>query len=239
MIDSALLSHLHDLERRDGNGIHAVRKFLTPAEAAEVSRIFGPRAALEGGFRDAERVVPIFAREYAPEDYLAAVELRFRPQDSLSHRDILGAVLGLGLEREVLGDIAVGEGVARLVCLARIAGFIVENLEQAGKVGLYAERIPLAALPELTKELREQRGTVASLRLDALLAEAFRCSRGTAAELLAQRLVQLRHEECRDGDAKVREGDIISVRGKGRVKLLHAGEPTRKGRIWVTIGHYQ
>jgi len=232
--------NLHDLARRNANGIHAVTgKFLTPAESAEALRIFGPRVHLEGGFRDAERVIPIFAQDYAPEDYLAAIELRFRPQDTLTHRDILGAVLGLGLERAVLGDIAVGEGSAHLVCLAHIAEFIAENLVQAGKVGLHAAKIPLDSLPVITKELREQRGTVASLRLDALLAEAFRCSRGAAEELLAQGLVQLRHEECRSGTAKVREGDIISVRGKGRVKLLQAGEPTRKGRIWVTIGHYE
>ena len=226
--------NLHDLARRHGAG-----KFLTPAEAAEAKRIFKNRIALEGGFQDAERVIPVFAEGYDPEDYLAAIALRFRPQDSLSHRDILGAVLGLGLERGVLGDIAVGEENAWLVCLAHIAAFIIENLGQAGKTSLRAEKISLSDLPEASKELREQRGTVASLRLDAVLAEAFRCSRGAAEELLAQGLVQLRHIETRDGDVKVREGDIVSVRGKGRVKLLRAGEESRKGRIWVTVGHYE
>ena len=71
-----------------------------------------------------------------------------------------------------------------------------------------------------------------------MLAEAFRCSRGTAEEYLRLGLVQLRHEECRSGDKQAREGDIISVRGKGRVKLLEAGGETRKGRIWITIGEY-
>jgi RNA-binding protein YlmH len=214
-------------------------KFLTPAEAAEAKRIHGPRVTLLGGFTDAERAVAVFDENPDPADHLAAIELRFRPQDSLSHRDVLGAVLSLGLERGVVGDIAVGEGIAHLVCLKHIADFIAENLTQAGKVGLRAAIIPLAALPEASKNLREQRGTVASLRLDALLAEAFHCSRGTAEELLSRRLVQLRHEECRDGDAKVRQGDIISVRGKGRIKLLQVGEASRKGRIWVTIGHYE
>ena len=213
-------------------------KFLTPTQAAEAKRIHGNNVTLLGGFRDAERVVPIFNQEEKPESYLAAIELRFRAQDKLGHRDILGAVLALGLKREVLGDIVVGEGRAWLVCLAHIADFIVENLGQAGKVGLRAEKIALDALPEAAKELREERGTVASLRLDAVLAEAFRCSRGTAEEWLAQGLVRLRHEETREGAVKVREGDTVSVRGKGRVKLLRAGEVSRKGRIWVTIGHY-
>ncbi|MCL2495030.1 MAG: YlmH/Sll1252 family protein [Oscillospiraceae bacterium] len=225
--------NLHDLEKRKGIG-----KFLTPAQAAEALRIFGPRVTLEGGFRDAERVIPVFAEKYGPEEHLAAIRLAFRPQDVLSHRDILGAALGLGLERDVLGDIFVSEGQAFLVCLARIAGYIIENLQQAGKVGLWAERIPLASLPEATKTLREQRGTVSSLRLDAVISEAFHCSRRIAEELITQGLVQLRHEACLKGDAKVREGDIISVRGKGRVKVLQAGEASRKGRVWVTVGHY-
>ena len=231
--------NLHDLEKRNGNGKNAVSgKFLTPAESAEALRIFGSRVSLEGGFREAERAIPVFGQGYDPEEFITAIRLRFRPQDTLSHRDILGAVLALGLERNVIGDITVAEGQAWLVCLAHIAGFIVENLDQAGKTGLWAEKIPLSALPECVKELREQRGTVASLRLDAVLSEAFRCSRGAAEELLAQGLVQLRHEECRNGTAKVRESDIISVRGKGRVKLLQAGETSRKGRIWITLGHY-
>jgi len=233
MTDPNLLSHLRELERRQGAG-----KFLTPAESAEALRVFGPRITLEGGFKDAERCIPIFAENFDPEDYLAAIRLTFRPQDTLSHRDILGAALGLGLERGVLGDIVVGEGQAWLVCLAHISNFIVENLDKAGKAGLRAERIPLAALPEAAKALWEQRGTVASLRLDAVLAEAFHCSRGAAEELLAQGLVQLRHEETREGAVKVREGDILSVRGRGRIKLLRAGEISRKGRIWVTIGYY-
>jgi len=240
MTDPNLLSHLHELERRHANGVHAVAgKFLTPAESAEALRVFGPRITLEGGFKDAERCIPIFAEDFSPEDYLAAIRLAFRTQDTLTHRDILGAALGLGLERSVLGDIVVAEGAAWLVCLAHIAGFIIENLDQAGKVGLRAEKIPLSTLPENAKSLREQRGTVASLRLDAVLAEAFRCSRGAAEELLAQGLVQLRHEEIRRGDVKVREGDIISVRGKGRVQLLQAGEISRKGRVWITVGHYE
>ena len=226
--------NLHDLARRSGAG-----KFLTPAESAEALRVFGPLVALEGGFKDAERRIPIFAEDFDPEDYLAAIKLTFRPQDRLSHRDVLGAVLGLGLERSVLGDIVAGEGAAWLVCLKHIANFIVDNLEQAGKVGLWAEKIPLSALPEAAKALREQRGTVASLRLDAILAEAFHCSRGTAEEYLRQGLVQLCHEECRSGSRQVNEGDIISLRGKGRVKLLEVGGQARKGRLWVTIGFYE
>jgi len=234
MDSQTLIPHLRDLERRAASGT-----FLTPAQAAEARRVFGARVILDGGFEEAERVIPVFAQDYVREKYLAAVELRFRPQDQLSHRDILGAALALGLERSVFGDIAIEEGQAIVICLPRIADFIAENLVKAGKIGLRAVRIPLSSLPEPRKHIREQRGTVASLRLDALLAEAFRLSRGAAEEKIRAGLVQLNHELCDDGARRVKEGDIFSLRGKGRVKLLEAGGESRKGRLWVTVGHYE
>ena len=230
-----ILPRLRDLERQHGAGT-----FLTPAQAMQARRAFGTRVVLDGGFAQAERVIPIFDQESPRVMHLAAIELHFRPQDALTHRDILGAVLALGLERSVLGDIEIiqEQGQAFLVCLPHAADFIVENLIKAGKVGLRAVCIPLDDLPETHKNIREERGTVASLRLDALLAEAFRCSRGAAEEYLRQGLVQLCHEECRQGTRHVNEGDIISLRGKGRIKLLKVGGETRKGRVWITIGHY-
>jgi len=231
-----ILPRLHDLERQRGAG-----NFLTPAQAAQARRAFGARVVLDGGFKQAERLVPIFDQNSPRERYLAALELRFRPQDTLTHRDILGAALALGLERSVLGDIEIAQtkGQAFLVCLPHVADFIAENLKKAGRIGLSAAQIPLSDLPASHKNIREERGTVASLRLDALLAEAFRCSRGSAEEYLRQGLVQLCHEECRQGSRHVNEGDIISLRGRGRIKLLEVGAESRKGRFWVTIGHYE
>ena len=236
MNNQDILPRLRDLERQRGAGT-----FLTPAQAAQARRAFGTRVTLDGGFAQAERVIPIFDKDTPREKHLAAIELRFRPQDTLTHRDILGAALALGLERHVLGDIVIAQeqGQAILICLPHVVDFIAENLIKAGRVGLQTKRIALEELPETHKTLREERGTVASLRLDALLAEAFRCSRGTAEEYLRQGLVQLCHEECRQGARPVKEGDIISLRGHGRVKLLEAGGETRKGRLWVTIGHYE
>jgi len=234
MDKQSILPRLRDLERQGAAG-----SFLTPAQAAEARRAFGARVILDGGFTDAERVVPIFAQGDPREKYLAAIELRFRPQDKISHRDILGAALALGFERSVLGDIQIREGQAILICLPHVADFIVEHLTKAGNTGLHATRISLNSLPETRKNLREERGTVASLRLDAILAEAFHCSRGAAEEFLRLGLVQLCHEECRNGSKQVKAGDIISLRGKGRIKLLEVGGESRKGRLWIKIGHYE
>lgn len=211
-----------------------MNNFLSPAQAAQQRN---PNLIFDGGFDGAERVVAYIGGPR--EKYIVALKLTFRPQDELSHRDVLGAVLALGLERRVLGDILVQQGQAWLVCLPHVAGFIAENLTKAGRVGLQAEKIPLNELPALHKSLREQRGTVASLRLDGIIAEAFHCSRGAADELLRQGLVRLNHEECLKGTRLVQEGDLIAIRGKGRVKVLELGDETRKGRIWVLFGIYE
>ncbi|MDR0531200.1 MAG: hypothetical protein LBG83_03950 [Oscillospiraceae bacterium] len=227
-----ILPHLRDLAHRGGAG-----SFLTPEQAALARRAFGGELTLLGGFDEAERQAPVFAGgPVAPEDYIAAVKLSFRPQDRPGHRDILGAALGLGIDRAVLGDIVVEDSAAYLVCLRRVQGFLCENLDMAGRVRLRAEPIALSELPAARNAVGEHRGTVASLRLDNLLAEAFTLSRSQAEELLRLGLVQLCHEECRKGSKLVRQGDIISVRGKGRARLLEIGPESKKGRVWVTLG---
>ena len=227
------LSHLHDLSRRGGAG-----SFLTSAQAAQAQRVFGRALTLLGGFLTAERVIPVFGDASNPERYLAALRLRFRAQDQLSHRDILGAVLGLGLERAVLGDIYVREGEAYLVCLCRAAEFICDNLTMAGRVGLQVSAIPLDELPEPERNIDELRCTVASLRLDVLLSQAFRISRGKAEELLRLGLVQLAGEECRSGAKQVQQGEIFSARGHGRAQLMEISGKSKKDRRWVVIGIY-
>jgi RNA-binding protein YlmH len=220
-------------------------KFLTSAEGEEARQAFRNRRdvilTLDGGFAKAERAVAIFTNpdwgEYERENVLAALQITRRKQDSISHRDILGAALALGIERTLLGDIFIGE-TSYLVCLADIAGFIRENLTRAGSVGLCVKRVPLADLPEVKQTLEEHRDTVASLRLDAVTAAMFGLSRGTAAEYIEQGRVQLAHRTCEDTSKSVAAGEIISVRGLGRGKLLEIGGASTKGRIWVRFGIY-
>ncbi len=245
MNTTPLLPHLEDLaERAKRGGTWVAGHFLTPEEAAQAAQAFRNRRdvklLLDGGFAHAERVVPVFLPvgedAYPRANCLAALEFRFRPQDSLGHRDMLGAALALGLQRSVLGDIAMEPGRAALCCLRRVAPLLLEDLQCAGHVGLKGCELCLDALPQAEKQYRQERCTVASPRVDALLAEAFRCSRGKAEEWLRAGLVQLNHAECLNGAKQAKAGDLISVRGKGRCKLLEIGGESKKGRLWVTLG---
>lgn len=245
MIDAALIARMNDLAGQAVNNGMAHSKFLTSAETEEVRRAFQNRGdvtlTLDGGFDDAERTVAVFTNpswgEYRREDVLAALSVIYRKQDTLSHRDILGAALGLGIKREVLGDIFIGEP-STFICLTDIADFICDELKQAGRVSLRLQRIHLSALPEVTLKLDERTDTVASLRLDAVVAAVWGLSRGAAAEYIVQGKVQLAHRLCEDTAKIVSVGDIISIRGLGRAKLLELGGQSKKGRTWIKCGVY-
>lgn len=240
------IGHMEDLANRAMKTGSAFSRFLTPAEAQNVAAHFSRRRELalsfDGGFDGAERVRAVFLNtdwgEYDRDALLAALKISYRKQDVLGHRDILGALMGLGIERDTVGDIMVEGPSAALICLPEISGYIIENLTKAGRVGLTVSRITLDELPVKTEDLCVKTDTVASLRFDALICAAFGLSRARAAEMISAGIVSLNHEPCLQSAREVEEGAVISVRGLGRARLLEVGGISRKGRIFVRIGLY-
>lgn len=224
----------------------AASKFLTPAEEQTVTAYFSRRRDVtltcDGGYGGAERTRAIFTNTdwggYERSEVFAALRITYRQQDTLGHRDILGALMALGIERDTVGDIFADGALAALVCLPEISGFIIENLTKAGRVGISVSRIALDELPTKTEELSVKTDTVASLRLDAVLSAAFGLSRGRAAEMIAAGLVSHNHELCAQPAKEVMEGAVLSVRGMGRAVLTEVGSVSRKGRIFIKIGLY-
>ena len=240
-----LLAHMDDLARKAAREGSACSRFLTPAQQAAISRAFTRRGDVTlrfaGGFAEAERRVAVLLEPSwgacADADVLCAIELAFRRQDSLGHRDILGALMALGIERATLGDIE-AQNPAYLVCTPTVGRYILENLTQAGRVGLKAIAVPLEDLPARTVNMRKIQDTVASPRLDALVATAFNLSRADAAEHIRMGHVQLEYAECLEVARQVKVHEIFSLRGEGKAQLLEIGGQTRKGRLWVVIGRY-
>ena len=157
---------------------------------------------------------------------------------SLSHRDFLGSILGLGLDREKVGDLLVGEGECHILALEDVADFLILHLEQAGRVRLKTAPLPLHQLTPPAVNVKAIRDTVNSLRLDAVAASGFSLSRGKAADLISSGKMQLNHRECLKPDRPVAEGDVISCRGLGKCVLKEVGGPSRKGRIMIGLERY-
>ena len=208
------------------------------ASAAEVSVDFF------GGFEGAERRIAAFYADEAPEaaDYpLACLELRWNPKyASPGHRDLLGAAMGLGLERDSTGDIAMGaeDGAAYLFAHRDVAEYLRANFEQAGRAKLNLREIDAQDAKLRPPEGEYLRVTLASFRLDALLAAALKLSRGEAQRLIEGGQVKRNHLEILRGDASVAEGDLLSVRGHDRLRVESFEGITRKGRQAVRLFRY-
>ena len=227
-------------------GLRRYTRFLDPAQAREaesIARGAGVRVSFWGGYERAERVIACFHAEGdAPEREefpLVCLQSGFNQRFcSLSHRDLLGAFMALGLTRACVGDMIIEEANVLLFSTCQTAGFIADSLTCAGKAALRFREV------EGTPPVPEPKGTafsavVSSLRLDAVLAAAYRLSRAGAADQIHAGLVKLDHLPCERVDAQVAEGAMLSLRGKGRVRLTSIDGMTRKQRIGVTFFRYE
>ncbi|MGN1001830.1 MAG: RNA-binding protein [Oscillospiraceae bacterium] len=219
--------------------------FLTPAEQLALTdwarREGETGLLLHGGHPDCERKAAFFlpfymgVADFDPAEQIRAVELSCafgQPE----HRDYMGAVLGLGIKREWVGDIWVQENRATVFCLPSVESHILLNLDKVGRCGVKARAIALADVPAPRREWKETVFSVQSPRLDAVTAGMFHLSRTAAAEAIAAGLVSLNYAECLKPDAPVGAGDVLSLRGKGKGKVMELGGQSRKGRLFVKTG---
>lgn len=244
-----LLSRVLDQQRLAARrNIPAATAFLSPAERAAAERLIAavgyPAHAFFGGYDAAERRVCVFLPDWlTPEEadegeYLCAVRAVWKSPEALTHRDFLGALMGLGLKRETVGDILVGKGSCDLLLLPELRPFVLQNLESAGRVKLSLSELPLAELSVPVGEVKTVHDTVASLRLDAVASSGFSVSRGKIAEAITAGRVALNWRAVTKPDTPVKEGDVISCRGLGKCRLTAVGGQSRKGRTAVTLERY-
>ena len=242
MENSDLLRRAEDLQRRcEKNGVLTATHFLTPAERFQLERWAktqpGCRLVFSGGHPDCERTVGFFLPDWLDEEWLpldeqiCALELSV-PFGNPGHRDYLGALLGMGIGRERLGDIWVKDGSAVVFCLQGVE----KHLLSIDKVGRDAVRARLLTLTEVTppeRKVKKKSFSVQSLRLDAVAGGLFDLSRSEAARQVEAGTVSLNYEICDKCDAPVHEGDILSLRGKGKGRIIGLGGTSRKGRQFV------
>ncbi len=156
----------------------------------------------------------------------------------LDHRDYLGAILNVGIERSKLGDILVREKEAFCYCDALLSEFIQTSL---GKVRHNIVRVEVIK-PEVvqaTVSFKEVTGSVASFRLDSLIALAFRTSRSSITGLISGEKVFVNARLVTSNSYMLKPDDIVSVRGFGKFKVKEQGGMSKKGRIYATLSIYQ
>lgn len=182
-------------------------------------------------------------RERVPElasEAVVALVVKGSGYRKLSHRDHLGALLALGLERTVIGDIAVRDEHSAIVfCDARIAPFLLSELSAVGSDKVKVERFKLSPDFTVPREFDTISDTVASPRLDAVVAALTRLSREGAQEALTKGLVEMNYETCDKPDKPVPEGAVISIRGQGKFIVRSLSGLTKKGRCRLLADKYR
>lgn len=246
--EERLLASILDKAKRSARtGQAAATRFLTERErilAEALLKREGYSADSYGGCPSAERRLLYFRadwQEEAPaegseESPVSVLRARYRPQAALSHRDFLGALMGLGITRDTVGDIWVKEGVCDFAVLRELVPFLLEELKSAGREALTLTEIPLAEPGEIAyKEIRD---TVSSLRLDAVVGAAFSLSREKATQLIQSGRVAVDGLECLKSDRKLTEGCRLTVHGLGKAELTTVGGLSKKGRTVITCRRF-
>ena len=206
-----------------------------------VFHLLDSHCRLLGGYDGAERCVAILLPEenYLLEDEeIPFVPLKIEYPVQVGHRDILGSILGLGVERNAVGDILVFKSDCYVFIMKDIAHYVEQNLVKVGRQNISIKEVGFdeVCVPEVKTE--EINTTVASLRLDCIIAEGFRLSRETAKAAVEKQIVQLNHRIIGTPSQNVKENDVISLRGKGKIILESVSGESKKGRIWVKILRY-
>ena len=242
--NEVMLRHLLDLCRKsEKTGAWQYSGFLSPAEQDDLLRsreAAGFSFYLDGGYEGAERKIlaAVNETEMGPPDPPVSV-IAVRPKsekyaEELTHRDYLGAILSLGIERSLIGDILIREHRAWFFCLRSAAELLVSSLTQVRRTAVSAE-ITSADVPELQPRYVPLRVNVASERLDAVVAAFAGLSRGQAEKLFASEKVFVNSRMATDRSTRLKEGDTLSVCGFGKAVYDGIEYETKKSRYMVRL----
>lgn len=198
----------------------------------------------EGGHPEAERKRALVAPDYRELDHedmelkvlaITSGEQKFL---ALEHGDYMGSILGLGVKRGKIGDIHVLDDGCHVVVAADIANYLAMNLTGVHRIQVSTEILPLSALRNREVKLEIMDLTVASLRLDGIAADVTRLSRSKILVPIKAGRVRVNWKVEEDPSCGLKDGDVVSIQGFGRFKVIEVGSLTKKGRYRVQVGKF-
>ena len=197
--------------------------------------------SLFGGYENADRCVAAFSNDEIYSYPIVCIKIEPLQQkfsDKLTHRDFLGALMNLGIEREMLGDIKILNNEGYLFCLDKISQYIVDNLSSIKHTSVKCKIID--DIPELFNQIPdEEEYIVSSLRIDTVVSAVFKMSRNSASQLINQEKIFINSKTVYKDSVQLKEGDVISVRGYGKFIYSQTVNETRKHKMVVVIRLYR
>lgn len=197
----------------------------------------------DGGYNDAERKVIIIYPDY----------LRYTKLDSsisilkvttnydfskLTHKDILGSLMGLGIKREKIGDIIISEEFAEIIVSSELKNYIILNLEKIGSQGILVNEIDKEDIIIIEQKYKEIHTTVSSLRLDVIISAIYNLSRKNSSDIIKSGKVKVDFKPIDNISYNLNGGELISVRKKGRAKFENVLGESKKGKFRILAHKY-
>ena len=245
---------LDKVKEYDRTGRITASSFMDPGEMLEASSALRNVEHVSfGGYEGAERKMIFIGVSQEDVELFKSVEvfdficvIRIIPNANvsassgmgtvrLSHRSVLGSVLGLGVKREMIGDILIGEKSCDMIVAKPITDFLQNNLRFVGREKVTVKVLAITELQEVQENEKEIAASVSSLRLDAVISAGFGIAREKSNALVKAEMVKLNHVLVKSPVKAVSEGDVISVRGKGRLVLKEVSGHTRSERTRIIL----
>lgn len=219
--------------------------FLDPREQQILKMIIGEQGevqyAFSGGADDSERkralIFPDYYQHQLDDFQIILFEVEFAKKFlSLTHPQVLGSLMGLGLKRGKFGDIIIVGDRVQFYCAQEVSEYVRLELHTVGKAAVVLSEKPIAECLQSAEVWSEQNVTVSSLRIDAVISAIFQLSRQKSQTLIHAGLVRVNWTVIENPSFECGEGDTISVRGYGRAKVLSIDGKTKKDKWRITAG---
>lgn len=236
------LKRIKELESRSfERGVFTFSDFMSPTSLSEIIGSLKGEYTLFGGVDYAERKMIRFGNEedlgYAEPFPISLLEIELgggKFASPISHRDVLGAVLNLGIERQKLGDIFINGNFSYVIADKTVAKLIIEELSTVGRNKVFVKEVE-AVPSELAPKKKELEFSVASNRVDSVLCKAYGLSREDSALLFDKGLVAINGKPCDSRAKSLREGDVVTARGYGKMTFEGEGGLSKKGKLYVKV----
>ncbi len=220
--------------------------FLSPFEQEMAGVIANSLGELNvdfyGGYRGAERQRAAFCHtefQGTPNFEIAVIKAEWNGEFArLGHRDVLGSILSLGVDREHIGDIIATKDFARLLVDKKMCDYFTANLTQIGGTTVKTSVDELENITPKDERTKEIRATVASLRIDSIAAAGFGMSRSKAVQEIGAEKIKLNWQTVKNASQAIKAGDVLSMRGRGRLEVAEIRGLTKKGRVGVLLKRF-
>lgn len=246
--DKLLISKINDLFRLCQK--YSCARFSLFLDGGQIAVIqdnivfpYGYNTMLFGGFDGSEckmlGVFPEWEEPLGEEFPIKALKIKGSFSKELTHRDYLGSLLSLGIERSKLGDIVLCEDNSAICFVCEdICEYIRTNLTKIGNQGVHIEEATAHETGQIKRKYIRMELVCASMRLDAVVGAITKLSRQKASDLVLGEKVKINHRTVKDNSKSVKEGDLLSIRGFGRFVVREEGSKTRKDRLHISVDKY-